>query len=454
MSIINRGHWNSRLGFVLAASGSAIGLGNIWRFPYTAGTYGGGAWVLMYIFFVLAIGVPVLFAELSIGRASRASPVTAFKKLVPGTWWPMLGALGVLTGFGILSFYAIIAGLTVAYAFFALSGRFGGGLDIAQSGVIFTDLTANPVWMIGVTALFLLLTALVVRKGVGGGIERAATILMPILLIFLLVLVGRALTLPTAGEGLSFMFTPQFDQITFAGTVSALGQALFSLSLGMGAMITYGSYVSKDVNLPLSGFSIVICDLSIAILAGLVIFPAIFLVQAEPTAGPGLIFVVMGGIFDAMPASNLMAFVFYGLLSIAALTSTISLLEVIVAYFVDDRGWRREKAVWIVTGGCFALAIPSALSLGASEAFTQFGDGRGFLGWVDVLCGTYFLTIGAMLTSIFVGWKWGVPAALAAIEKGGYRLPAAPLWGSLLRYICPLAILILLIYGATQGANW
>lgn len=454
MTTIDRGNWNSRLGFVLAAAGSAIGLGNIWRFPYTAGTYGGGAWVLMYLFFVFAIGVPVLLAELSIGRKTQMSPVSAFKALVPKTWWPAVGALGVITGFGILSFYSIIAGLTVLYAGFALGGRFGDGLDISQSGEIFAGITANPGWMIGVAAFFMLVTALVVRKGIGGGIERAARYLMPVLFVFLLILVGRALTLPTAFEGLTFMFQPHISDITVAGTISALGQALFSLSLGMGAMITYGSYLSKDENLPLSAFSIAIFDTTIAILAGLIIFPALFLVGAEPTAGPGLIFVVMGGIFDAMPAGNVMAFIFYGLLSIAALTSTISLLEVIVAYFVDERKWLREKAVWTVAAACFALAIPSALSLGANDAFTQLGGGRGFLGLVDLLCGTYFLTLGAMLIAFFVGWKWGVPTALAAIEEGGHRLPGATLWGFLIRYVCPIAILALFLWGATQGANW
>lgn len=453
MSVIDRGKFNSRFGFVLAAAGSAIGLGNIWRFPYTAGTYGGGAWVLMYIGFVFLIGVPVLFAELSIGNHTQTSPVTAFKKLVPGSWWPALGGLGVLTGFGILSFYSVIAGLTAVYAGFAIGGKFSGGLDIAQSGEIFTHITANPAWMIGVAFGFLLITALVVRKGVGGGIEKAATWLMPILFVFLLILVGRALTLPTAGEGLAFMFKPHLDEITFPGTVSALGQALFSLSLGMGAMITYGSYLPKEENLPASAITIAIFDTSIAILAGLVIFPALFLVGAEATAGPGLIFVVMGGIFDAMPASNLMAFIFYGLLSIAALTSTISLLEVIVAFFVDERGWRREKATWVVAGSCFALAIPSALSLGASETLSTLG-GRGFLGFVDLLCGTYFLTFGAMMICFFVGWKWGIPAAIAAIENGGHKMPVAATWGVLVRYVCPLAILVLLVYGATQGANW
>ena len=453
MSAIDRGKFNSRIGFVLAAAGSAIGLGNIWRFPYTAGTYGGGAWVLMYIGFVFLIGVPVLFAELSVGNSTQTSPVSAFKKLVPNSWWPALGGLGVLTGFGILSFYSVIAGLTAVYAGFALGGKFGG-IDIAQSGEIFGQITANPSWMIGVSFGFLLITALVVRRGIGGGIEKAATWLMPILFVFLLILVGRALTLPTAGEGLAFMFKPHLDEITFPGTVSALGQALFSLSLGMGAMITYGSYLPKEENLPASAMTIAVFDTSIAILAGLVIFPALFLVGAEATAGPGLIFVVMGGIFDAMPASNLMAFIFYGLLSIAALTSTISLLEVIVAYFVDERKWRREKATWFVAGACFALAIPSALSLGANEFLSGLGGGRSFLGFVDLLCGTYFLTFGAMLICIFVGWKWGVPAAVAAIENGGHKMPLVPVWGFLVRFVCPVAILGLMIYGATRGANW
>ncbi|MEM6796893.1 MAG: sodium-dependent transporter, partial [Acidobacteriota bacterium] len=443
-------------GFILAAAGSAIGLGNIWRFPYTAGTYGGGAFVLLYLFFVFAIGLPVLLAELSIGRETQQSPVSAFKKLVPGSVWWLVGLMGVIAGFGILSFYGVIAGLTAGYAYMAATGRFSGDMNAEKSAAIFTQITADPVWMIGLAAGFMLVTILVVRRGVSGGIEKAARFLMPVLFGFLLLLVARALTLEGAGEGLRFMFSPDFSKLSLTAVVSALGQALFSLSIGMGAMITYGSYLSKDENIPSSAVSVAIFDTTIAILAGLIIFPALFTAGAEVTGGPGLIFIAMAGIFNTLPLGNVVAVVFYVLLSIAALTSTISLLEVIVAYFVDERRWGREKAAWVVGLSCFILGVPSALSLGANKFLTSEFKVLGktdFLSVVDIVCGTYFLTLGAALICIFVGWRWGTEAALKAIEGGGHSLPAAPLWSVMVRFVCPAAIFGLLIFAVINGGG-
>ncbi|MEL7061494.1 MAG: sodium-dependent transporter [Acidobacteriota bacterium] len=459
---VSRGHWSSRFGFILAAAGSAIGLGNIWRFPYTAGANGGGAWVLLYLLFVLAIGVPVLLCELSVGRHTQRSPVSAFKALVPGTWWPVVGAIGVLAGFGILSFYSVIAGLTVGYVYLSLTGRFAAAIDAETSAEIFGSVASNGPLIAALTGFFLLATALIVRRGVSGGIERASRILMPIFFGFLVLLVVRALTLPGGAEGFAFMFNPDFSKMTIGGAVSALGQALFSLSLGMGAMITYGSYLSKDENIPISAASVATFDTSIAMLGGLIVFPTLFTVGASPTAGPGLIFVVMASIFNTLPLGGVFSVAFYTLLAIAALTSTISLLEVIVSYFVDDRGMARGKAAWLVAAGCFVLALPSALSLGAvgplsnllGERFSEIAGGSGFLDLANFVFGTIFLTVGAMLICIFVGWKWGIPAARAAIETGGHRLPGAPLWGFVVRYVCPLATLILLLYGVFVGSNW
>ncbi|MEM9554267.1 MAG: sodium-dependent transporter [Acidobacteriota bacterium] len=454
MSISPRGNWSSRFGFVLAAAGSAIGLGNIWRFPYTAGENGGGAWVLLYLAFVFVIGFPVLLAELAIGRATQQSPVSAIKQLVPGTWWPIVGGIGVMAGFGILSFYSVIAGITVGYVGLSLVGKFNATIDGDSSAAIFTGLTSNGVLMISLSLLFLLLTALVVRKGISGGIERAARVLMPVFFLFLVLLVVRAMTLGTAAEGLAFLFAPDFSSLTVGGAVSALGQALFSLSLGMGAMITYGSYLSKDDAIPISAGSVAIFDTSIALLGGLIVFPTLFYAGAEATAGPGLVFIVMASIFGSLPFGSVVSVLFYLLLAIAALTSTISLLEVIVSYFVDDRRWPRERAVWFVTALCFVLAVPSALSLGAFGGLTNFYERGGFLDFANEIFGTYFLTVGAMSLCIFVGWKWGIKPALASIEAGGHRLPAAGVWSFLVRFVCPLAVLVLLVYGAIFGANW
>ena len=336
-----RGAWGSKLGFILAASGSAIGLGNIWRFPYSAGEGGGGAFVLVYLLFVALIGVPVMLAELSVGRTTQKSPVGAYKALVPGTWWPYVGGLGVLTGFGILAFYSVVAGWTLAYLGSAFTGGIAGLTDGAASEAYFVDLIGNGWEAAALAALFLLITALVVRGGISGGIERATKILMPLLLGILVILAVRSVTLPGAGEGIAYLFKPDFSAMTGSDVMGALGQALFSLSLGMGAMITYGSYMPKDQDLPSSGIIVALFDTGIAILSGLIIFPALFAAGAQPDGGPGLVFIVLPTIFESPPAGGLFAITFYLLLSIAALTSTISLLEVVVSYFVDEKSWGR-----------------------------------------------------------------------------------------------------------------
>lgn len=431
-----RGAFGSRLGFILAAAGSAIGLGNIWRFPYTAGESGGGAWVLIYLGFVALIGIPVLLAELSLGRATGSNPVGAFKRIVPESMWPMVGGLGVLTGFGILAFYAVVAGWTLSYLWRAATGAFAGGISAGDSEALFLGLIADPSETILMTGLFIGATAAVVRGGVGGGIERAAKILMPLFFVILLAMAGRALFLPGAAKGLSFMFSPDVSKLTGIGVMSALGQALFSLSLGMGAMITYGSYLQKKENLAIAGVSVALFDTGIALLGGIIIFPAMFSVGADPTAGPGLVFVVLPTIFDKLPAGFLFSIAFYALLAIAALTSTISLLEVVVAYFVDERKWTREMAVWVVSGGCFLLAIPSALSQGGVAFLSDIG-GKGFLDLQSIIWGNFSLSLGALLLALFVGWRWGVPKALEEMSD----LPAAGLWGFMIRYVCPIAIL-------------
>lgn len=448
-----RGNWNSRLGFILAAAGSAIGLGNIWRFPYTAGENGGGAFVLLYLVFVFLIGVPVLLAELSMGRASERSAVGAFKKLVPDTWWPAVGGLGVITGFGILSFYAVIAGWTLQYVYLTLTGTFSGEVTPESSGAIFGAVSSSGPGAIFLTGLFLLLTMLVVRGGISGGIERAAKILMPVFLVVLVALVARSLTMEGAAEGVRFLFDPDFSKLSAGAVVSALGQALFSLSIGMGAMITYGSYLPKNVNLPTSAFIVALFDTGIALIGGLIIFPALFSVGAAPNGGPGLVFVIMPTIFSAMGgAGQLFGIAFYVLLAVAALTSTISLLEVIVTYFVDEQKWSREKATWVLGGICFLIAIPSALSQGAWAPLSPGSGfpGGDFLSLANIIFGNYCLSIGAIFICLFVGWKWGVKSAVAEMSRNG-ALPAAGFWSFMVRFVCPLAVLLVLIYAAWTG---
>ena len=441
-----RGAWTSRTGFIFAAAGSAIGLGNIWRFPYTAGESGGGAFVLIYFICVVLIGIPVLFAELSIGRSTEKNPVGAFKKLVPGSMWPVLGGLGIATGFGILAFYSVIAGWTLSYLFKAVTGGFGHAITGDESAALFTQLTGDPVWAIVLAGVFLVLTIVVVQGGVSGGIERTTKILMPVLLVILLILAVRSITLPNGMAGVEYLFKPDFSKVNIQVFMQALGQALFSLSLGMGAMITYGSYLPKSENMPVAGVSVALFDTLIAILAGLIIFPAIFSVGVEPNAGPGLVFVVLPSIFNSLPMGNLFAIAFYALLAIAALTSTISLLEVCVSYFVDEKNWSRRKAAWILGGICFVIAIPSALSQGGSAFFSSFIGGVDFLSIQNIIWGNYSLSIGALLICIFVAWKWGVPKAIASLEESGHELPAKGLWSFLIRFVCPIAVGIILIF--------
>ena len=449
-----RGSWSTRTGFILAAAGSAIGLGNIWRFPYTAGENGGGAFVLLYFVFVLAIGIPVQLSELSIGRATQRNSVGAFKKLAPGSTWHWVGGLGVLCGFGILSFYSVIAGWTLGYIYHALMGQFGGEFTSEQSGALFGSLVTSYTLPILLCAAFMALTVAVVRKGISGGIERAAKVLMPIFFLLLIALAIRSLTLPGASEGLKFLFEVDFSKLTPEVMGNALGQALFSLSLGMGAMITYGSYLSKDENLPVAAGSVALFDTTIALLAGLILFPALFSAGVEPQVGPSLVFVVMPTIFGSMPLGAIFGVAFYLLLAIAALTSTISLLEVIVAYAVDERGWSRNYASVGIGLVCFALAVPSALSTGANPALSGMAGGNGFLGLMDILFGKYGLTLGALGICLFAGWRWGVANALQEIEGGGHKLPGAPVWKFLVRYVCPLALLIILFMVITGKANF
>ncbi len=458
-SVNGREQWSGRLGFILAAAGSAIGLGNIWRFPYSVAEGGGGLFVLIYLIFVLAIGLPVLLAELSLGRTSQRNPVGAFKALVPGRFWPYVGGLGVVTGAGILAFYSVVAGWTVGYLSKAVSGELSQAQDGETSGAIFTEFVADPLWPILLSGLFLLLTLVVVRGGVSKGIERATTLLMPALFVLLILLAIRAVTLPSGIDGLTYLFTPDWSKLSLNVVMGALGQALFSLSLGMGAMITYGSYMSKRENLWQSGIFVAIADTGIAILAGLIIFPALFFANADPSAGPGLVFVVLPTIFNQMPLGGLFATAFFSLLAIAALTSTVSLLEVVVAYFVDEKGWTRNRAATFVCGICFALAVPSALAFGAVSALSG-GEGGilpfglDFLTLNNNIWGNYSLSLGAFLICVAVGWVWGVPKLLAALEDGGDRkfpMPGGRVVGFLVKVICPLAVLTVLIFILVTG---
>ena len=329
-----RGQWSSKLGFIFAAAGSAIGLGNIWRFPYVTGENGGAAFVFIYLICVLFIGVPYLYAELALGRAVQKNPIGAISSIKPGSLWILVGGLGILTGFFILSYYSVIAGWTFGYIFKMM-------IPYEMS---FGEFVGNPGLVILLFAIFTLLSVWVVYGGIQCGIEKWAKILMPILLILPFILIIYSNLLPNSGKGLVFYLKPDFSKITGKVILAALGQAFFSLSLGMGLMVTYGSYISKKDNLITSGLYVALADTGIAIMAGLIIFPALFAMNQNPAEGPGLIFNVLTPLFREMPFGIFFGVIFFVLLSIAALTSTISLVEVGTAYFVDEP--LKRRVIW------------------------------------------------------------------------------------------------------------
>ncbi len=446
----DRGQWSSRIGFILAAAGSAIGLGNIWRFPFKAGENGGAAFVLIYLACILFICLPYLFAELALGRNSQKNPVGAIAAIKARTPWVLVGGLCVLTGVFILSYYGVVAGWALGYIFKSFIA------PAAESSQFFASFIADTWTVLPLFAGFMVLTILVVIGGVEQGIERWAKVLMPVLLVLMFVVIIRAVTLEGASKGLEFYLNPDFSKVNGTVVLEALGQAFFSLSLGMGAMITYGSYLPKRENLLAAGGYVALFDTAIALLAGLMIFPAVFAMGQDPTEGPALIFVVLPEVFNAMPLGTIVGTLFFVLLSIAALTSTVSLLEVVVSYFVDETTWSRKKSVWLVGGFTLAVGLPSALSQGGVTTLTDmswlvgdsiFGANPGFLDIMDFIWGNISLALGALLISIFVGWIWGADNAIAEIHHGAgtFEGTQTKVWGFFLRYICPVVIGIIML---------
>ena len=435
-----RDHWATKLGFVLAASGSAIGLGNIWRFPYKAGQYGGGAFVLAYIVSVIIIGIPIMIAEFIIGRSAQKSPVGAFKVLRESRAWPLVGWLGVLSGFTILSYYSVVGGWILRYVWESCFHFFREGV----SAETFNAFLSSPFEQIFWHALFMLLTMLIVRGGITTGIERWSKVLMPALLIILLLLMINSLLYPGAGEGVLFMLNPDFSKLTPAGILEALGHAFFSLSLGMGAMLTYGSYLDRETNISSSALEIVGLNTVYALMAGLMIFPIVFTYRVDPQVGPGLFFVTLPEVFSRMPAGQLIAISFFLLVAFAAVTSAISLLEVVVSFFIDECNWPRKKADYFMGTIIFLLGIPSALSWSTLKDVTLLGK-RDVFDSLDCLATNYLLPIGGFFIAVFAGWILTHGEKEAEIKRIEDTFHFYALWHFLVKYISPLAVFIILL---------
>ncbi|MEE8076358.1 MAG: sodium-dependent transporter [Candidatus Binatia bacterium] len=427
-----RGNWSSVIGFVLAAIGSAIGLGNVWRFPYITGKYGGGAFVLVYIGCVLAVGIPIMLAEFLIGRKTQRNCVGAFRTLRPGSLWVFTGWLGVITGFVILSYYAVVGGWVLHFTFLSLKNSFLGKSP-EEVSAMYDVLRGSPLRQIFWHTAFMFITIGIVAAGIHRGIERGNKIMMPALFLLLCGLLVYALQSDGAKAGLNFLLTPRWDQMSPTGVLEALGQAFFSLSLGMGAMITYGSYLKGEANLIKSSFYVAIGDTLVAILAGFVIFPLVFTFNLEPSAGPGLIFQTLPIAFSQLPAGGLVGIAFFSLLTFAALTSAISLLEVVVAYFIDEQGWGRARTAWLMGGIIFLCGIPSDIW-------------DWFLGRMDQLATNYLLPIGALLIALFTGWVLTHGERRAEFESGEIRALPYLSWSFLIRFFSPVAVVIIFIY--------
>ncbi|BAU48173.1 transporter [Sulfurifustis variabilis] len=438
------GEWSSRWAFILAAAGSAIGLGNIWKFPYLAGEYGGGAFVLVYLLAVGIVGLPIMIAEILLGRRGRQSPINTMRTLAAeegrSPHWQWLGWMGVLAGFLILSYYSVIGGWTFAYVVRMAGGLFAG----ATTGTVdaaFSALVSDPERLLAWHTLFMIMTMIVVARGVKSGLERAVRFMMPALFLILLLLVGYSMNTGYFTEGLRFLFAPDFARLTGAGVLAAMGQAFFSLSLGMGAIMVYGSYLPHTASIPRSAIQVAAADTTVALLAGVAIFPIIFANGLDPAQGAGLAFKSLPLAFGQMPGGSLFGALFFALLVFAAWTSAISLVEPAVAYLVENRGMNRVRACAWVGVTVWFLGLGTVFSFNLWSGATLFG--LNFFEALDFLTSNVMLPLGGLLIAVFAAWRMSRKSTESELDAGptGYRL-----WWVLVRYVTPVAVFIVLLH--------
>ncbi|MFP4490495.1 MAG: sodium-dependent transporter [Spirochaetaceae bacterium] len=437
-----RGNFTSNIGFVLASAGSAVGLGNLWRFPYMTGTSGGGAFVLVYLLIMVIVGVSLLLVEFSVGRSGKANAVDSYRKISPKMVW--VGYLGFFSAFIFLSYFSVVGGWTIYYAINSFTGLIQ--LTPDEMGGFFGNFIGHPVIPLIFHVLFMGATVYIIASGIEHGIEKWSKILMPALLVMMLILVVRALTLPGAIAGVGWYLKPDFSQITLGTVVAALGQVFFSLSVGMSGMVTYASYLKRKDNLPKTALQVSLTDTILALVAGFMIFPAIFAFGMEPGQGVGLLFITLPAIFSQMPLGALFSFIFFALVFVAALTSSISILEMPVAYIIEKKNMARPKAAILVGGISFVLGIAVSLSFGIWGGFTVFG--QNIFGLFDYFGSNISLPLGALGGSIAVGWFWNKKGATDEITNDG-ELPevrgVANTWFFLVRYIIPVFIFIIFL---------
>jgi len=449
MATLERANFSGKLGVILATAGSAVGLGNVWRFPYMTGENGGAVFILIYVVCVLLLGIPCMVSEFIIGRHGQANTARAFRKLSGGSPWTLIGYLGVLTGFLISGYYAVVAGWCLQYIWASLIGQMQG--DPAYFQQYFSDFSSDPVKPIFWTVIILGITYLIIEHGVRDGIERASKLLMPTLFLLLLIIVGASCMLPNADKGIEFLFKPDFTAINGDVFLAALGQSFYSLSIAMGCICTYASYFSKSTNLTNSAVQIGVIDSIVAILAGLMIFPAAFSVGINPDSGPSLIFITLPNVFQqafsSMPmVGYVIALLFFLLLSLAALTSLMSLHEVSTSFVQEELVVTRKKAALLVTVFTCIIGVFCSLSLGGVGHLLEF-FGRSLFDWFDFITGQIFLPIVGFLTCIFIGWF--VPHKIVRDEFtnwGTLRGRFFHLYLFLVKYVCPVCILFIFLH--------
>ena len=438
--LASRDQFASKIGFILAAAGSAIGLGAIWKFPYMAGTNGGSVFILLFILCTLLIGLPVLIAEFMIGRRGQKDPINSFKEQAPNQPWYLVGWMGMIAGGLILSFYSVVGGWILSYLYRALTFQLAGKeLDFA---VLFNTLIENPFEVVIAQGVFILMNVFIVRAGIKGGIEVASKFMMPALFIFFIILAIRSLTLDGAMDGVRFMFVPDWSYLNFETLLVALGQAFFSLSVGITCMITYASYLSRKEKIVSSAFNVAWMNIAVSILAGLVIFPAVFALGYSPDQGPGLVFVMIPAVFEQLPFGSLLLILFFILLLFATITSSISMLEIVVSVGIGEKtSYRKKATVWFALA-IFVIGIPSALSYGVLSHFTILN--RSVFDFVDFITNSLMMPIGALVISIFAGYYYSKKIARDELETSSVVFT---IWRLSVRYIAPIAILFILIRG-------
>ncbi|RBW71335.1 sodium-dependent transporter [Bacillus taeanensis] len=435
-----REQWTSKIGFILAAAGSAIGLGAIWKFPYVAGNSGGGAFFLIFILFTLLVGLPLLLAEFIIGRSTQKEAISAYKAIAPGTSWHLIGRLGVVTCFILLSFYSVVGGWILLYIGYGITGNLTG----QDYEALFGMLISHPVYAVIGQFSFMIIVMVVVAKGIQRGIETASRYMMPALFIAFIILIVRSLTLEDALAGVSFFLKPDFSVLSSESILFAMGQSFFALSVGVSVMVTYSSYLSKTEDLTRSAFSIVVMNVFISLLAGLAIFPAVFSFGFEPAGGPGLLFIVLPAVFQQMPFGFIFLMIFLGLFLFATLTSAFSMLEIIVSSLARGNNEKRVKVTWVSGFIIFLVGIPAALSFGILGEITLFE--KTIFDLADYLVSNILMPIGALLIAIFVPRRISKKTLLQEITKGASnRLRLFSLWFLLIRYVIPVIIVIVFL---------